>query len=142
MDVIAGFVAIPDETAFWLRNATVPAPLLTAVHPPNARLLRKAQVRLVDDGRGREGVPAALGRELPVRDALELVVDQRHEAIHRRWSIAAQSSQRLRDFLLLLVRHSRGEASHELPGRTGMAPFARFVRVSSHGISRRPAPRR
>jgi hypothetical protein len=35
MDAIAGFVAVPGESALRLRNATVPAPLLTAV-PPGA----------------------------------------------------------------------------------------------------------
>jgi cytosine deaminase len=38
MDVIAGFVAVPGESVFWLRNATVPAPLLTGGLPPDARV--------------------------------------------------------------------------------------------------------
>ena len=35
---LAGFVTIPDGPAVRLRNATVPAPLLTALPPRGARV--------------------------------------------------------------------------------------------------------
>ena len=45
-----------------------------------------------------------------MREALELAINQGHEAVHRLWGPAAQCGQRLGD-LQLLVRHSRGEKS-------------------------------
>jgi cytosine/creatinine deaminase len=81
MDVIAGFVAIPDETAFWLRNATVPAPLLTAV-PSGVRVsaeglavvdLAVRDGRIVDvaaaGGSALDGPRAGVGADRASRDA-------------------------------------------------------------------------
>src|SRR5262249_9321274 len=70
---IAGFVAAPTAPAFWLRNATVPAPLVTAV-PPGAGVSEDGLVVVdveVRDGRIADvraaGVTALDGPASPAR---------------------------------------------------------------------------
>ena len=116
---------------------------LAAIDPLRARLFGEPQVRLVNHRGGGQRVTARLGRQLSMRDALELAIDQRHETVHRLGSAAAQGGQRLGDLLLLVVGHflraTRVASRH---ATTGVASFARFLRVSSCGITTavRPKP--
>ena len=71
MDAIAGFVAVPGESTVRLRNATVPAPLLTAV-PPGASVspdglaavdLTVRDGRIVDVAAALDGPGSAVNAE-------------------------------------------------------------------------------
>jgi len=52
--VTGGFVTVPGANAYWLRNATVPAALLTGL-PPGGQVSADGLDRLVKQGEARTG---------------------------------------------------------------------------------------
>jgi hypothetical protein len=68
-----------------------------AIPPRGDRLVHQLEIRLVHHGRGAEGVVGALGLQPLVRDAPQVVINERNQLLERRSIAGGARREQTRD---------------------------------------------
>ena len=79
---------------------------MRAILPAHRALPDQAQINLVDQRAGLQRVSGALPPQVAVRQAMQFLVNQRHQPVERRAIPAAPGGKQLRNFLCWLRGHA------------------------------------